>query len=271
MTARPDRYAVTRRKSTRRIKGRPRNATYTADEILDAIRRWHKEHDTPPRSDDWDPARAERMGHPDRAARFRAGNWPSTRMVRRQFPTFGAAIAAAGFDAPSSPGTKPRLEGPHEVLRAIRAWTRRYGEPPTQSDWDPTRARANDNEWRVVRYRTGDWPSLQTARKHFGTLSAAVRAAGLEPPTRWEPLDEAVKRQLHNAAVVVAEDAGEFGPSGPGLLAGALRGVAAARAAEDEVALRAALLDVATAATRWANVVPWAAVDTTPTTEPTHA
>lgn len=261
MSAQP-RYAVARRHGRgKRPAARSQHSRFTPEEILDAIRRWNVQYGAPPKSADWDPSRAERHGHSDRAARFRNGDWPSVRMVRRQFGTFGAAITAAGFDAPAPTGTKPKLDGPEEVLRAIRAWTRRYGEPPSQSDWDPARARAQRQEWRVTRYCSGDWPSLATARASFGTLGAAVRAAGVEPAPRSESGGETVDRRLRNAQQVVLRDLEGPGVTGPGVLAESLRRVSAARGIGDEVALRAALMELASNAARWATTLPWAGID----------
>ncbi|WP_205695851.1 hypothetical protein [Conexibacter sp. SYSU D00693] len=231
--------------------------TFTREEILDAIRRWAELHGGPPASDDWDPARARRQGKPWRAELFHAGTWPSVRMVRRQFATFGAALEAAGFPATRTGKGKPRLAGRDEVLRAIREWLRRYGEPPTQADWDPVRARSRGQEWRIERYRAGDWPSLATARSHFGSLGAAVRAAGLEPGARWESLEDRAARHERNLRALADHDAAQAGPTGPTVLAQGLREVAAARAARDDEALRAGLLELASSALRWAGEVRW--------------
>lgn len=258
-------YAVGR-DTPRPRKGRPRGTTtYSKAEIVEAMREWARQYGDPPRSDDLDPARARRQGHSWRAERFLGGTWPSTRMVRHHFRTFGAAVAAAGFDAPRQRRTKPHLSGPDQVLHAIRAWTRRYGEPPAQTDWDVTRARHLEQQWRIDRYNSGDWPSLVTARAHFGTLGNAVRAAGIEPPVRWEPLEERVQRQLRNSMRLVNEAAGSLGASGPGPLADSLRAVVEARQAADDAALGIALLELAEVSTRWAHGLRWVPDDHRPT------
>jgi hypothetical protein len=68
------------------------------------------------------------------------------------------------------------------IIEKIRQWEARYGEPPCSADWNPSLARWRAQEWRAERYREGDWPSTNAAKRHFGgSFDAAVRAAGLEP------------------------------------------------------------------------------------------
>jgi hypothetical protein len=220
---------------------------YSRSQIEDAIRRWADQYGSPPALQDWEPSSARRWGNHARAERFEAGEWPSARMVRRQFGSFGAALRAAGFEPGVERSTKPHLSARDEILRAIREWTRRYGDPPLQADWDVARARKQGDHWRIERYRSGDWPSLVTTRWHFGTLSAAIRSAGLEAPARWEPLEERVQRQMRNALAVLGEHDDH---SGLASLTEAVREVARARAQETEE-LQAALVQLAETALRW--------------------
>src|ERR671933_2205518 len=68
------------------------------------------------------------------------------------------------------------------IIEKIREWDARYGEPPCSADWNPSLARWRAQEWRAERYRDGDWPSTNAAKRPFdGSFDAAVRAAGLEP------------------------------------------------------------------------------------------
>jgi hypothetical protein len=247
-------FSVERKARAARKPPRHARRKFTRAAMVKAIRAWAARYGTPPTADDWDPARARALGQPERAARFTAGEWPSARMVRREFGTFGAALAEAGFTG-HAPTTKPHLSGRAEILRAIREWTRRYGEPPAQSDWDVARARTAGDHWRVMRFHAGDWPSLTTTRAHFGSLSAAIRSAGLEPPTRWEPLDERVQRQLHNALQLIEQTTGA--QPGPATLATSLSAIAQARHDRDDAALHHALTSLATAATTWAHAIRW--------------
>src|SRR6187551_2679885 len=79
------------------------------------------------------------------------------------------------------------------IIRRIRDWNDRYGEPPCSADWNPSLARWRAQEWRAERYYAGVWPSTNAVKRPFGgSFDAAVRAAGLEPhkpgPRRRAPL-----------------------------------------------------------------------------------
>src|SRR5919201_355542 len=68
------------------------------------------------------------------------------------------------------------------IIEKIREWDARYGEPPCSADWNPSLARWRAQDWRAERYRDGNWPSTNAAKRPFGgSFDAAVRAAGLEP------------------------------------------------------------------------------------------
>jgi hypothetical protein len=68
------------------------------------------------------------------------------------------------------------------IIAKIVEWNDRYGEPPCSADWNPSLARWRAQEWRAERYREGEWPSTNAAKRPFGgSFVAAVRAAGLEP------------------------------------------------------------------------------------------
>jgi hypothetical protein len=212
------------------------------------------------------------------------------------------------------------------IIEKILEWEARYGEPPCSADWNPSLARWRAQEWRAERYRDGEWPSTNAAKRPFGgSFDAAIRAAGLEPrrpgpkraagearpavEARRAPAGDDVvaaldpQRADHDAIVADAQarvrasddqveaavrDAAEArralaaaerrarelsalvgdghrrltaeemaalrnggGPSGPAVLAAALRRLAKARAAGDRGGLRSALGEVASAAVRW--------------------
>jgi hypothetical protein len=104
--------------------------------------------------------------------------------------------------APSKPRRQQRVvpeDRAVDVVDAIRRWNALYGEPPTLADWEPSRARERGQEWRIDRFTSGDWPSARIVRYHFGTMSAAIVAAGLRPrrrPTR-------VRRHMRSADSVL--------------------------------------------------------------------
>jgi hypothetical protein len=158
-----------------------------------------------------------------------------------------AAVRAAGLVPRPSPSRSRRhLPSSEAVIDAIRAWKARYGEPPAMTDWDPARARATGQDWRIARYYEGDWPSIATVRHHFGTLSSAVRAAGLRPRVRGER--SASGRQLS------ADDADPIERSQQ-ILAFRVRSVARAAAHKDQRLLAEALNDLAVAAFGWADEI----------------
>jgi hypothetical protein len=89
------------------------------------------------------------------------------------------------------------------IIEKILEWEARYGEPPCSADWNPSLARWRAQEWRAERYRDGEWPSTNAAKRPFdGSFDAAIRAAGLEP-RRPGP------KRAAGAARPVAEPRGE--------------------------------------------------------------
>jgi hypothetical protein len=68
------------------------------------------------------------------------------------------------------------------IIEKIQEWVRLHGEAPSSADWNPSLARWRAQEWRIERYRNGEWPSTNAVKRHFGgSFDAAVRAAGLQP------------------------------------------------------------------------------------------
>ena len=235
---------------------------FSRDEIIAAIHRWHERYGEPPKSIDWDPSRARRNGRPERDARFKGDQWPTLAIVRRQFGSMSEALHAAGLRSRPRPiRPRSRVLSPEDILEAIRDWHRLYGEPPALADWAPARARRLGHEWRAQRYLAGDWPHLSTVLRRFGTLGAAVEAAGLDrrPPGRHIRTDSGLHDDTR--AAVSAQLAAE-GPCGPGVLGTRVRAVARARVSGDATALRGALIDLAAAALSWA--------DATGTVAPLH-
>jgi len=73
---------------------------------------------------------------------------------------------------------------PAQILNAIRRWSRTHHDvPPRQVDFYGKGNGANP----LRGDKRPPYPSLKTVQKYFGTWSAAVREAGLEPqPKGWE-------------------------------------------------------------------------------------
>ncbi len=180
-------------------------------------------------------------------------------MVKRQFGSVSAAVIAAGFCARQGPRRlKRHLTGSEQVIAAIVAWTKCYGEPPTQADWDPVRARRLGQPWRIIRYRAGDWPSLNTVLYHFGSLGEAVSAAGLQPRRAGDHGRGTAEHRVRNLRVVAEIGAAPGSRGGTAALAAHIEAVARARRSTDPEQLRITLLDLASAAIRWANDIAWA-------------
>jgi hypothetical protein len=235
-----------------------RSPRFGQEAIIARIRDWVSVYGEPPTIRDWDPSRARRTGQEWRAVRFEAGDWPSVGMVKRQFGTFNAAVQAAGLAPRQGPRrVKRHLTGSEQVIAAIVEWTKRYAEPPTQADWDPVRARRFGQPWRIVRYRSGDWPSLNTVLYHFGSLGEAVSAAGLQPRHAGDASATVAERRVGNLRGVAEIGAGCGSRSGAPAVAQQVEAVARARRTEDQEQLRIALLDLASAALRWANDIAW--------------
>lgn len=238
--------------------GAARPPRFSRNEILERIREWTLLYGEPPTIRDWDPSRARRTGQIWRAERFEAGAWPSVSMVKRQFGRFNAAVQAAGLAPRQGPRrVKRHLAGPEQVIGAIVEWTKRYGEPPTQADWDTVRARRSGQVWRIVRYGSGDWPSLNSVLYHFGSLGEAIQAAGLHPRQAGDPRAAMTEWRARNLRAVAEIDAGRTSPCGGPALAEQVHAVALARRSEDPQRLRMALLGVASVAIRWASDIAW--------------
>lgn len=229
--------------------------TYTRAQLLEAIRHWVERYGEPPTSADWEPSRARRIGQAWRAERFHAERWPSMRMVRTEFGCLNAAIAEAGFaPRPSPTRVRTQIRDSAEILRAIREWTALYGEPPAMSDWDPSRARRHGHQWRIDRYRAGDWPSTRTVCNYFGNFRSAVVAAGLEPRPQGHHATQTPAYEAPRLSVVEQAAAMPRQAHVP-LLAQRVRAVVEAQRAADAWPLRGALVDLAATALEWAEAL----------------
>jgi hypothetical protein len=236
---------------------RPR---FTSQQILTKIREWEASHGSPPTTKDWEPSRALATGQPWRAKRFAEGEWPSLGMVQRRFGTFNAAIREAGFEprpprAPTCPSSDSERD---RILGAIVDWTRRYGAPPSQTDWDPSRARRTGQDWRAARFADGQWPSLRAVRRQFGTLSQAIEAVGLRARRPGEHGRSEFDDRPHNLYVLAAHSGHQRDVKPRRTdLAAAVRAVALAQRGRDPDVERDALLELASVALALADDVVW--------------
>ena len=100
----------------------------------------------------------------------------------------------------------------------------------------------------------GDWPSVRTVAHHFGSLAAAIEAAGLTPRARASQHADRRAERAANRHAVARLRAATLTP-GISELAARLRDLADAREAADPVGMHAALIDVAASALTWAEAV----------------
>ena len=191
-------YTVARRPERTRSRPAAGRGPVHNDEILDAIRRWANQYGEPPTSTDW-----ERPGPGGRASpgEQSASSWTSGRPCAWCVRASEASTPrSAGRDC--ARGGRRRVPGPTSPApshhRAIVEWTRRYGDVPSMADWDPVRARALGQEWRVQRYHDGDWPSARSVAHHFGSFASAVSSAGLVPRERSVTREHRDAARRHN-------------------------------------------------------------------------
>lgn len=150
---------------------------------------------------------------------------------------------------------------PKEILDRVKLWALVCGRPPAHADWNPSKLRRSEERllFRARRharlielYEAGDFPSPWTVREHFGSMNAALVAAGFDP--------RSAGRQP--GPVVPGAPAKRYGPEH---LDSALTRVSNARQArmreksvEAEAELATSLIELATAAFNEAEQLrPW--------------
>src|SRR3954467_15172630 len=98
------------------------------------------------------------------------------------------------------------------IIAKILEWNDRYGEPPCSADWNPSLARWRAQEWRAERYREGEWPSTNAAKRPFGgSFVAAVRAAGARAAQARTPPPAPRRGAARRRAARAARPAGPRG------------------------------------------------------------
>ncbi|MGB1582915.1 MAG: homing endonuclease associated repeat-containing protein, partial [Solirubrobacterales bacterium] len=99
------------------------NAKWTRATIIDAIQRWAALHGKPPTATAWNVAMKGRSKLD--AERFAAGNYPHLYTVQRNFPSWSAAIEAAGFERSNRGGNQ---KGPNSLTPEIIQHTRELSD-----------------------------------------------------------------------------------------------------------------------------------------------
>jgi hypothetical protein len=219
---------------------------WTRELIIEKILEWDARYGEPPCSADWNPSLARWRAQEWRAERYREGVWPSTNAAKRPFGgSFDAAVRAAGLE-PHRPGPRGRArrvaapapdqvaeahERIAELERALTAAEGRDGVERLLADADARVRAADDQVEAAVRDAADARAEADAAERRARELSALVAS-----------------RRLTGGELRELRDGG---PSGPTVLAGALRRLARARAAGDRSGLASALAEVASAAVRW--------------------
>lgn len=139
---------------------------WSEEEVIAAVRRWTRLEGQAPRNTDW---RAVRRGGAERwEAEF--PDWPPASVGTLIFGGWIKLLQAAGVEV-VHPSWKPE-----QILAALRGYVQEFGRSPSKEEleWPPT-----------------GYPSSRTVRRHFGSFTAGLRAAGLQPRgARWS--DEAI-------------------------------------------------------------------------------
>jgi len=143
-------------------RGNPQR--WSREEAIAAVHRWIALEGRAPTLVDWRPLR--HGGAPRWEEEF--GDWPPSSVGRIVFGGWSRMLEEAGVGA-----NKPSWE-PESILAALRAYAEEFGRPPAKQEL----------EWPPAGY-----PSSRTVRRHFGSFTAGLRAAGLgsrEGERRWD-------------------------------------------------------------------------------------
>ncbi|HWM10265.1 MAG TPA: hypothetical protein VNO82_13020 [Solirubrobacteraceae bacterium] len=244
---------------------------WTRELIIEKILEWEARYGEPPSSADWNPSLARWRAQEWRAERYREGVWPSTNAAKRPFDgSFDAAVRAAGLE-PRRPGPRRRAAG-----EARPDVAQREPERVTVAGDQLAVAleRARVAEGRAAALERGllvadaRGEALDRVETLIADADARVRAAddqaaaAVRDAAEWREAATRAERRARELSALVGDGQrrltpGELGalrgdgPSGPAVLAAALRRLAKARAAGDRGGLRSALGEVASAAVRW--------------------
>ena len=95
------------------------------------------------------------------------------------------------------------------ILQRIREWTAKTGSPPRVRDWSPAHAPASHPGTARYVAERGRWPGASTVSARFGSVRAAVEAAGLAQPIRR--VDPVRRWDLEAIADAMRDHAGRTG------------------------------------------------------------
>ncbi len=129
---------------------------WSAQELLDAIAAWEQLEGRPPANMDWRPSSNGQRNRWEREF----PRWPPASAARIVFGSWTDMMAAAGYPSYNPPW------GHEEVIEALQRMARALGRAPLKEECDES---------------PDGYPSASTVRRRFGTFTAGICAAGLEP------------------------------------------------------------------------------------------
>jgi hypothetical protein len=129
---------------------------WTRQELLDAVAQWELLEGRPPTTIDWRPST---NSQPNRWE-HEFPRWPPASAARIVFGGWTEMMQAAGY-----PPYNPPWDHQH-VIEALQRMANALGRAPLKEECDES---------------PDGYPSASTIRRRFGTFTAGIRAAGLEP------------------------------------------------------------------------------------------
>lgn len=134
---------------------------------------------------------AERMGI-SRSYAYELLSDPGGAADRARKASYGGRCENCGGTTDGSNGTaaapplcdkcrkaQQNAEAKGRHLEAVREFVRRYGEPPSATDWNPPHARSVGHPEKAERfYRDGCYPHLNAVQSVWGSWRALLTAAG---------------------------------------------------------------------------------------------
>ncbi len=135
-------------------RGNPKR--WSAQELLDAVAAWEQLEGRPPTNVDWRPTN---NGIPNRWQQ-EFPHWPPASAAKIVFGSWTSMMAAAGYPPYNPPWS------PQQVIDALQRMARELGRAPTKEECDDS---------------PDGYPSASTIKRRFGSFTAGIRAAGLEP------------------------------------------------------------------------------------------
>lgn len=76
---------------------------------------------------------------------------------------------------------------PELCVEKCHEWVELHGSPPAAINWNPSAMRQRGREHLLPAWLEGDWPSLATIQRLFGSWNAYVLQAGYEPREKADP------------------------------------------------------------------------------------